>query len=50
MIVICVNHKKVDKMILPMLNSYKDIISQLLGYEVTHVDEDIITVLDMIKI
>lgn len=50
MIVICVNHKKVDNIILPMLNSYKDIISQLLGYEVTHVDEDIITVLDMIKI
>lgn len=45
-----VYYKKIDDLIIPMLNSYKDIVSELVGYEVTNVDEDIVTVLNMIKI
>lgn len=45
-----VYYKKIDDIIIPMLNSYKDIVSELVGYEVTNVNEDIVTVLNMIKI
>lgn len=45
-----VYYKKADDIIIPLLNAYKDTVSQLVGYEVTDVDQDIITVLDMMKI
>lgn len=45
-----VHYKKADDIIIPLLNAYKDTVSQLVGYEVTEVDQDIITVLDMLKI
>lgn len=45
-----VYYKKADDIIIPMLNAYTDIVSQLVGYEVTTVDKEIITLLDMIKI
>lgn len=50
LVVITVNYKKVEDIVIPMLTAHTDVISELLGYEVTHVDKDIISVLDMIKI
>lgn len=45
-----VHYKKADDIIIPLLNAYKDTVSQLVGYDVIEVDHDIITVLDMLKI
>jgi len=45
-----VNYKKADDVKFPMLNAYKDVISSIVGYDVTEVDDDIIAVLDMIKV
>lgn len=45
-----VHYKKADDIIIPLLNAYKDTVSELVGYEVTEVDQDVITVLDMLKI
>lgn len=45
-----VNYKNVDDIKIPMLNAYKDIVSEIVGYEVIEVDNDIVTVLDMIKV
>jgi hypothetical protein len=49
-VVVSVNHKKTNEIVIPMLNAYKDIISEIVGYEVTEVNQDIINVLEMIKI
>lgn len=45
-----VHYKKADDIIIPLLNAYKDTVSELVGYEIIEVDQDVITVLDMLKI